>query len=93
MEDLIITTPKKLKSLIESTIINVLTTQASQPPETEPERFMTLTELCDYLPNKPVKATIYRKARKRLIPYSKLGKNLVFLKSEIDAWLRSGKVL
>ena len=91
MSQMILITPEELKNLIETSIRNVLT-EDKKLPESDAERFMTIDELCEYLPYKPIKATIYKKARKRLIPHAKQGKNLVFLKSEIDEWLRSGKV-
>ena len=91
MLQLILMTPEELKILIETSIRNVLT-EDNKNHESDAERFMTIDELCDYLPYKPIRATIYKKARLRLIPHAKQGKNLVFLKSEIDEWLISGKV-
>src|SRR3954454_11460297 len=52
-------------------------------------RWLSLTELCEYLPDKPARATIYGKIDE--IPHYKDGKKLRFLKSEIDAWLLRGK--
>lgn len=54
-------------------------------------KWFNLSELCNYLPNKPSKATIYGYVSKNLIPYHKSTKNLRFLKSEIDAYLKEGK--
>ena len=50
-----------------------------------------LTELCNYLPDKPVKATAYGWVHHSLIPYHKRAKKLFFLKSEIDQWLKAGR--
>jgi len=53
----------------------------------EPKVWFNLGELCDYLPDKPSKQTVYTWVCYRQIPYHKTGKKLSFLKSEIDAWL------
>ena len=55
----------------------------------EPDRWLSLEELCSYLPGNPAKATIYGKVHRREIPHKKNGKRLIFLKSEIDLWLKS----
>lgn len=60
-------------------------------PQAEPERWFDLSGLCDYLPDKPVKPTVYGWVHQRTIPCHRRGKKLYFLKSEIDAWLRSGR--
>ena len=50
-----------------------------------------LSELCQYLPDKPAKPTVYAYVQHRAIPYHKKGKKLFFLKSEIDLYLKSGR--
>ena len=55
------------------------------------ERWFDLQELCDYLPDKPAKATIYAYVSEEKIPFHKGPKKLRFLKSEIDKWLNEGK--
>ena len=60
-------------------------------PQQQIEQYLTLDELCLYLPQKPAKATIYAKVHNKQIPYKKRGKKLYFLKSEIDAWLNNCK--
>lgn len=59
------------------------------PPPVEQNQWLSIDELCEYLPGKPAKATIYGKVHKREIPHKKEGKRLVFLKSDIDEWLNS----
>ena len=56
-------------------------------PVVEEVRF-NITELCDYLPTKPKKQTVYGwvSAKPPKIHYNKKGE-LYFIKSEIDAWL------
>jgi excisionase family DNA binding protein len=63
---------------------------AQTPPEPQ-ERWFNLDELCNYLPNKPAKQTIYGKVSSKEIPYYKDQKTLRFLKSEIDNWLKQGR--
>lgn len=60
-------------------------------PRTETDRWFNLNELCDYLPDKPKKATVYAWVWAQTIPVHKGGKKLRFLKSEIDTWLKSGR--
>jgi len=55
------------------------------------DQWLSFNELLAYLPQKWSKATLYTKISKGEIPYYKRGKNLVFLRSEIDAWLREGR--
>jgi len=52
--------------------------------------WLNLTELCNYLPEKPSKATVYGWVHLKKIPYYKKGKALFFKKSEIDTWLQGG---
>ena len=63
----------------------------STHPQPEPERWLNLSELCDYLPDKPVKPTVYGWVHQRVIPCHRRGKKLYFLKSEIDIWLKTGR--
>jgi len=50
-----------------------------------------INKLCDYLPEKPVKATVYLMVSRREIPFRKRSKKLFFLKSEIDDYLKKGR--
>ncbi len=52
-------------------------------------RWLSIEQLCEYLPGNPAKATIYTKVQKRTIPHKKVAKRLVFHKGEIDEWLMS----
>ena len=64
--------------------------QASTKPA-ETDRWMNLHELCEYLPDKPKKATVYGWVSNGLIPVHKGRKKLRFLKSEIDNWIKQGR--
>jgi len=57
----------------------------------EADKWFNLLELCNYLPDKPARQTVYGWIGQKLIPYHKKGKKLQFLKSEIDAWLLGDK--
>lgn len=63
-----------------------------QPAEPEPDTWFNIDKLCEYLPDKPAKATIYGKVHCKVIPYHKQGKSLIFRKSEIDDWLNRGRI-
>lgn len=55
------------------------------------DRWFNLQELCEYLPDRPARQTVYGWIGQRAVPYHKKGKKLQFLKSEIDAWLKTDK--
>lgn len=56
----------------------------------EGDQWLNLTDLCKYHPDHPAKPTVYAWIGQRSIPYHKKGKKLMFLKSEIDNWLKEG---
>lgn len=56
------------------------------------DSWMNIDELREYHPNHPAKPTIYDWVCLRKIPFHKSGKQLRFLKSEIDEWLHSGRI-
>jgi predicted DNA-binding transcriptional regulator AlpA len=58
---------------------------------TESDRWFDINELCNYLPDRPAKKTIYKWVSDRTIPYYKGTKALRFFKPEIDTWLKEGK--
>lgn len=63
--------------------------QNSQPQE--PDRWFNIDEACIYIPEKPSKLTVYGWVHAGTVPVHKRGKKLYFLKSEIDAWLKTGR--
>ena len=77
---------KKLSSL-EDKIDGIYELVQSAKEET----WFTVAELCAYLPTHPVEHTIYCWTNRREIPYHKRGKRIMFLKSEIDEWLKDNK--
>jgi len=86
------TLPKAFTHLTnEVSEIKRLLLEQYQPQPTDTDRWFDLTELCNYHPDKPTKATVYGWVNVRSIPVHKGGKKLRFLKSEIDSWLMQGK--
>lgn len=71
-------------------IENLLDTQTATAVEPT-DHWFNLEELCKYLPDRPAKQTVYGWIGQHAIPYYKKGKKLQFLKSEIDAWLKTDK--
>jgi excisionase family DNA binding protein len=59
--------------------------------ETESKQWLNIDELCNYLPQRPVKSTIYGLVHAGKIPNRKQGKKLIFKKDEIDLWIESHK--
>lgn len=55
----------------------------------EPDRWFNLEEFCQYHPAKPAPTTVYGWVSRRAVPHKRAGKHLLFLKSEIDSWLKS----
>lgn len=78
--------------LNEVASIKSLLTERTEP-QPDPDRWLSITELCEYLPSKPTKATVYDWIHNKRIPHHKQGrKALSFRKSEIDEWLNRGRV-
>ncbi len=61
------------------------------PAKESGDTWLSLKDLCNYLPSHPSEQTVYGWTSTRFIPYHKQGKRIAFLKSEIDEWLRNGK--
>jgi excisionase family DNA binding protein len=73
-----------------SEIKSLLIQQANNQPS-DTDRWFNIQELCEYLPDKPSRPTVYDWVHDRIIPVHKGTKKLRFLKSEIDAWLLLGR--
>lgn len=83
--------PEAMEYLISKVekLESLLTTK--QPEAQESDHWFNLNELRQYHPDHPAAPTVYAWVGQRLIPNHKHGKKLMFLKSEIDAWLKTGK--
>lgn len=83
--------PKAVTQLYDKlTNIERLLLEKSNEHRTDPDRWFDLQELCNYLPDKPTKPTVYGWVSAGKIPFHKGGKRLRFRKSEIDGWLMMG---
>jgi len=83
--------PKAVAHLINK-VDKIETLLSSKQPQTqESDQWLNLDDLCKYHPDHPAKPTVYAWIGQRLIPYHKKGKKLMFLKSEIDSWLKEGR--
>jgi len=63
----------------------------SEPQKEDEDRYLTIEELCEYLPEKPARQTVYGWVCNRTIEFEKYGKRLLFKKSTIDKWLANGR--
>ena len=93
MENLTLETLPKAFTFLTNEVSEIkrLLLEKSNEQPTDPDRWFDLTELCNYLPDKPAKATAYGWVHAGAIPCHKGAKKLRFLKSEIDVWLKTGK--
>jgi excisionase family DNA binding protein len=73
-----------------ATVKQLLLSQSSEKQIVD--HWFNVKELCNYLPDKPTRATVYSWVHYRKIPFHKGSKSLRFLKSEIDAWLKQSRV-
>ena len=76
-------------SNIESLLLDIK--HNPTPTTQDPDHWMSVDDLINYLPGKIAKQTIYQKCSRRELPHTNSGKKLLFLKSEIDTWLNSQK--
>ena len=83
-------TASELEAIIENSLKKIFLVHlpAVRPPS---DQWFNLTQLCEYLPDKPAKATVYGWVNKKSIPHHKKSKALSFLRSEIDSWLMDGR--
>lgn len=77
--------PEQLKD----TIREVLTENNKPDKSTEPE-ILTIDEAAAFL--KISKATVYEKTSEKKIPHFKKGNRLYFYRTDLEAWIREGKV-
>jgi len=85
---------EQLSNLIKNSVRNALAENSNPINDngTNTEQHFNVKALCAYLPNKPKPQTVYRWMSANKIPYHKNGKFAYFIKTEIDEWLKQGKV-
>lgn len=93
MENLTLETLPKAFTFLTNEVIEIkrMLLKKSNEQPADPDRWFDLNELCNYLPDKPARATVYRWVRQCAIPHCKGVKKLRFLKSEIDLWQKTGR--
>ncbi|MFT5104271.1 MAG: excisionase family DNA binding protein [Candidatus Latescibacterota bacterium] len=74
-------------SNIESLILDI---KHKPKPDEQIDRWLDLSEFCDYHPDKPKKQTVYAWVSAGKVPFHKGQKKLRFLRSEVDDWLKKG---
>lgn len=85
-------TLSELRDLFREEFHSVLQSQKGNRPSEEGrmKSIMNITDACRYL--NLSRSTIYKMTSQGTIPYRKPGKQLYFIKSELDAWIEEGKV-
>jgi excisionase family DNA binding protein len=83
--------PKAVAHLIRKVEKIETLLSAEQTTQPEGDQWFNLDDFCKYHPDHPAKPTVYAWIGQRSIPYHKKGKKLMFLKSEIDSWLKEGR--
>lgn len=88
MESLIITTPTALRQIVREEFEKLQDHFPKNGSDSKGEdEWMDIDRVRDYLPGNPSKGSVYMSVSRGDMPSHKNGKHLVFLKSEIDAWL------
>lgn len=84
--------PKAVSQLCEDmAIVKQLLFEKNNNCPTDQDQWFDLNELVGYDPEKRTKPTFYGYISKSQIPHHKRGKKIIFLKSEIDLWLKAGR--
>lgn len=84
--------PKAVNQLSQKidSIQKLLIENSELQPQNQPERLMTVDEAADFLTlSKP---TIYSKCSRGELPYMKRGKRLYFSLTELNEYLKAGRV-
>lgn len=76
---------------IENRLIKLSENYKDKGSQGEEIIWFDLTELRNYLPDKPAAQTVYGWVHDGLIPYHKGLKKLRFLKLDVDTWLKDGR--
>ncbi len=85
---LVLMTPDELAALIQSSVRKAMAEHTSTSPDSN-DKPLTIDEASEFL-HIP-KSTLYQFTSARRIPFKKVGKKILFLKSELVAWVEAGK--
>lgn len=80
----------QFKNLLETTVREAQR-QVLDSQNSPSEQWLSVQDLCNYLPMNCSPKKVYEWTSKKFIPFHKKTKSLFFLKSEIDVWLKSGR--
>lgn len=87
MTQIIVTTQPELKAIIEQIIREVIN---PHPQPTTPDvGLYSAQEAANYL--KMPKATLYQLTHRRELSFSKSGRDLIFFKQDLDAYLKANR--
>lgn len=85
MTKIIVTDAEELQELVRSAIRQELGSFSNRPPDEK--KYLTLSEASHFL--KIPESTLYQFTSQRLIPFTKSGRRLMFLRAELESWLTS----
>jgi excisionase family DNA binding protein len=88
MDEMVLISTRQLKTLIEEVVRKAI--QEKYPCEKQ-DQLLTIKEASAYLNLST--STLYRYTSQRFIPHHKPGKQLYFLKAELEKWLADHKKL
>lgn len=85
---LVLMTPDELDQLIQSSVRKALSEQSSKSSVTD-DFPINIDEAAAFI--KKPKSTVYQLTSTRNIPFSKVGKTLLFFKKDLLIWIEEGK--
>lgn len=89
--ELVITPTEQLAELIKDAIHKALSANEPKQEVIKKDKLLTISELREYLPEKPARQTVYGWVNNRKVPFEKHGSKLYFKVSDIDLWLANGR--
>ncbi|MCX6293781.1 MAG: helix-turn-helix domain-containing protein [Sphingobacteriales bacterium] len=83
----------QLNALLDEKVEKIISAFILKNKEPPSDQWFDMNGLIEYLPSHPKSQTIYDWVHKKTMPFHKTpgSKTLVFLKSEIDEWMKSGR--
>lgn len=80
-----------VQNAVRQALADLLNSSVGTPEANK--QWLSLEELCDYLPGKPAKSSVYAWVAAKRIPFhkNKNTKRLIFHKPAIDLWLSAGR--
>lgn len=92
MSNLIITTKDELETLIQTSFRKVIREQIKEPQiHKKEDNLLNIKEAAKFL--KMAEQTLYGYTSKNLIPFIKRSRKVLFVKTDLEAWLMEGRRL